>query len=122
MKKKVRKIVVADKEYAWLVSPIDQNYVRLKVWHADAKSIPWFQVHYRFDDPWLNFPEIAGTDSKDVDNHFQLKPIQPKHVAKFIADVAEYASKATKQKIRTLNFKCGDEGELTMISIDQALT
>ena len=117
MKKKVRKIVVAEKEYTWLVSKIDPNHVRLKVWKGKSTSIPWFQVHYRFDDPWLNFGEIVSVYSKYVMQHFQLKPIQPKLVAIFIADVAKQVPKRAKQKRISLNFKCEHDGELVAISV-----
>ncbi|MEM7553709.1 MAG: hypothetical protein AAF378_06350 [Cyanobacteria bacterium P01_A01_bin.84] len=105
MKKKIRKILVDNREYFWIVSPIDQNYIYLKVWFSGRKTIPWIKVKYRFDDPWLNYGLLITCNSEQIAQNFQLNPVQPKLVARIIREIYELYSTQSDRFRKTLNYE-----------------
>lgn len=116
MKRKVRDITIADKTYTWLVSSIDSNFVCLKVWLPGSRSVPWMLVRYQFNDPWLHFGELISLTSEEIERHFQLRPIQPSHVARIITSVNELCLTKVGKKRKTLHFECDAHGMLTTIN------
>ena len=115
MKKKIRQIVVSDKVYRWSISKIDANFVCLKVWQTESKSVPWIVVRYRFDDPWLHFHELTNVNSKETERNFQLNPIQPNYVAQIITDANDIDLTRVGQNRKTLHFEYDVKGQLTPI-------
>lgn len=102
MKKKIRKISTNGREYYWLVSRLDRNYVCLKVWLSQTEKIPWIEVKYRFDDPWIHFVELIKGDSQKVREYFQLVPVRPKLVAQIIERVNTLDLDRTERSKKTL--------------------
>lgn len=113
MKSKLRKITVREITYLWNVKQIDPNYICLRVWANGVKSYPWFQLRYRFDDPWLNFGEIfsAGERGRGV---FKSIPVTPQHVVEAINQViTEYGH--PEQGFITLNFSASETKKLVVV-------
>lgn len=119
MKKKTRQLTIDGQTYIWGVSQISFNHVCLKVWFPEVKT-PWLLVRYRFDDPWLQYGPIITATPEQRDQHFQLQPMQPKHVAEVIRRACQYSQDASGTVERTLHFHCHLNGEIA--PIDDATT
>ena len=123
MKKQIRKIVVAGNTYRWMVSRIDANFVCLKIWQSETKSMPWVAVRYKFDDPWLHYPELICLHHNGIGvaSHFQLMPIQPNYVARIISSVNETHLSNGGQTRKTLHFESDVDGNLVRHSHDMVV-
>lgn len=115
MKKQLRKIVVGEETYYWIVSPVDQNFVSLKIWRSDRRSSPWATVKYRFDDPWLNYGILIQAAATDIAAHFQLTPIRPGTVAEMITTIQQTW---VSQGAKTLHFLWYQHGQLSLSAPD----
>ena len=117
MKKQLRKIVVTDSTYQWLVSPIDPNFVSLKIWHPNNSAEPWAVVRYQFDDPWLHYGELVQARSEEQTTHFQLSPIRPSTVADIIQKILQVAPLSYNSALETQYFEYDPRGTLTPLPI-----
>ena len=85
MKSKIREINVDSCTYVWRVTELDWHTIRLKVWIKGNKKFPWFIVEKKFDDPWINFPELCkGKIKSDIESS---TPVTPGLVAAYIKEL-----------------------------------
>ena len=115
MKKQLRKIVVGEETYQWLVSPVERNFVCLKIWRADNRSSTWATVKYRFNDPWLNYGILIQAAPTDITTHFQLTPIRPSTVAEMITTIQQTSA---SHSAKTIHLQCDQHGQLSLSAPD----
>ncbi|MDX9722412.1 MAG: hypothetical protein RBU37_16830 [Myxococcota bacterium] len=87
-KRKLRCIVVDDREYLWSVKPIDANYILVRLWRVGEGKQVLANVRIRFDDPWVHYGELITARTEEaqaaVAKHFVLEPLRPKDVSVLI--------------------------------------
>ncbi len=110
MKNKLRNIVVNNHKYKWSVTYLDENHVCLKVWDASIKKTPWIEVKYQFDDPWVNFKEMAHATQVEQDA-YQTKPITPSTITKIIQSAVSQLGKPSENMVCT-HYVLTVDGEL----------
>lgn len=115
MKKNIRKINVRGQVYTWMISSIDPNFICLKIWLGDTKSIPWIMVRYRFDDPWLHYGELLHGTPERIEKYFQLTPIKPSLIAQIIINAYNIAPIKAEKIKKILHYQSDINGELEPI-------
>ncbi len=89
MKKKVRKIMVGGQSYLWRAVTESPGILQLRIWRM-PETTPWAIVHeIRFDDPFYFFPELISCEPGQIRDRFQLNPVTPGIVAKFIQRIPD---------------------------------
>jgi hypothetical protein len=84
MKSVLRKMQIDNQAFLYRVTSLNAHWVKLKIWSASQGSKNnLIQVRLRFDDPWLNLPELYLSSSEER-NQFALEPITPKQVRQII--------------------------------------
>lgn len=84
---RLRTLSVDDAEYRWVVRHRDAHRVELRVWPADAARGVCVQVLVRFDDPWLNYPELLLAAPERRGELFVFAPVTPRlveHVVRLV--------------------------------------
>ena len=114
MENKLRNITVNNHKYKWSIRMLDENYVYLKIWDANIKKTPWIQVSYRFDDPWLNFQEMAHAHASEEErNVYQTKPMTPSIISKVIQNAVEQLGLPSENMTCTF-YELSTEGKLKL--------
>jgi hypothetical protein len=67
-----------------VVNHVDAAHVAVRVWRAAARRGCPLEVRVRFDDPWLNWPELLGASAVKVAEVFVLEPVTPPLVERLI--------------------------------------
>ena len=110
MKPKVRKIVVDLNTYVWGVTELDWHTVNIKVWVKGNKRVPWFEVKKKFDDPWLNFPELSKGELKS--DKESSTPVTPSLIESYIKEIKKQNIDAIRNK--TIYLQTSKEGNLVL--------
>ena len=77
---RLRTLRIDDAEYRWVVRHRDAHRVELRVWPADPTRGVCVQVLVRFDDPWLNYPELLLASPEQRVGWFVFAPVTPRLV------------------------------------------
>ena len=84
MATKPRRIQVDSRAFFWKVDRATASTVRLRIWIEGIASKPWAEVCCRFDDPWINFKEMASMSEMESEVRSQPEPLGPRRVAEII--------------------------------------
>lgn len=95
MSTKPRPLKVGERIFRWKVAPLGPAKVCLRIWREDERSRPWAEVMCRFDDPWLNFKELADLRSAGAQHALQPQPLRPRHVAEIIRMIVQRGGPAS---------------------------